>query len=167
MFGDSNADKLACIFAVAQFKTDRCVNWPWGKHGKDGYGCVWYEGQCQKVHRLVCEIAHGPPPPGKELALHSCDNPSCVNPNHLRWGDHQDNALDRERRNRGNHIHSAAHHSTILVEDDVLHIRELAARGEPYADLGRSYGVSPSTISQIARGLSWKHVGGPIVGARR
>jgi len=48
----------------------------------------------QYPHRIACEEAHGPPPPGKDMALHRCPHKNCVNGQHLYWGDAHDNAMD-------------------------------------------------------------------------
>lgn len=84
--------------------------WEW-VGGKNGSGLQAY-GRFRPVqplrsrknsfaHREVCLLVHNRPPQGKPFVLHSCDNPSCVNPDHLRWGDAADNAADRESRGRG------------------------------------------------------------------
>ena len=55
-----------------------------------------------RVHRLLGrdgEEAHGPIPDGL-LVLHSCDNPSCVNPDHLRVGTQAENIQDRDAKGR-------------------------------------------------------------------
>jgi len=81
--------------------------WPWtGGVNRGGYGnFVLGDKRVVSASRLSCVMHHGPPPGGAEssrrLALHVCDNPPCVNPAHLRWGSHWDNAIDREERGRG------------------------------------------------------------------
>lgn len=54
----------------------------------------------KRVHRLVCEAFHGPPPEGKPLALHGDGNPLNNNAGNLRWGSHRENALDRTEHGR-------------------------------------------------------------------
>ena len=53
-----------------------------------------------------------------------------------------------------------------LTEDKVIALRESSAKGEAYASLGRRFGISLVMARNIATGRSWKHVGGPIIGAR-
>jgi hypothetical protein len=78
---------------------DECIEWH-GYRDKDGYGTV-YVGNYKTVraHRHVYEECIGPIPNGLILR-HKCDNPPCVNPNHLEPGTQKDNARDRDERGR-------------------------------------------------------------------
>lgn len=73
--------------------------WLWtGPVNGDGYGKVFYHGKQYKTHRLSlklhCGLAKG------DHALHRCDTPSCINPEHLFAGTHQDNMADMKRKGR-------------------------------------------------------------------
>lgn len=70
--------------------TDECIIWPFGKDS-DGYG--WLEGKA--AHREACP---GEPIGERNQACHSCNNPSCINPRHLRWATKSENMQDK-------HIH--------------------------------------------------------------
>jgi hypothetical protein len=63
-----------------------CWLWPLNKEGKGPYKAVY-------------EKTKGPLLKGVML-LHSCDNPRCINPNHLRPGTAADNSKDMVRRRR-------------------------------------------------------------------
>ena len=79
---------------------DEC--WPWqGSVDHRGYGYFSYRGRTHKAHRIAYEVAKGDI--GNNYVCHSCDNPSCVNPNHLWLGTALQNAADRERKNRHSH----------------------------------------------------------------
>ena len=83
---------------------DKCWEWKAGANG-EGYGVFYPNGAIGgpvRAHRYSYEITHGAIEPGK-LILHSCDNPRCVNPHHLRQGTQSDNLMDREKRKRGNY----------------------------------------------------------------
>ena len=93
-----------------------------------------------------------------EFACHSCDNPSCVNPAHLFIGTHEDNMADMVAKGRW----WSSKRRTKLTAEQVVQMREEAASGIPQIELARSYSMSIGAVSQIVRGLNWRHVGGPI-----
>lgn len=76
---------------------DLCWNWR-GSTAK-GYGQIKAEGRVMRAHRLAFELVKGEVPEGL-FVLHSCDNPLCCNPKHLRVGTHQDNMDDKTARGR-------------------------------------------------------------------
>lgn len=49
------------------------------------------------VHRIICFAFHGAPTRKRYMVCHSCNNKSCLNPSHMYWGDHEDNASDWKR----------------------------------------------------------------------
>jgi hypothetical protein len=70
--------------------------WLWsGRLDKDGYGSLRDGQKMKRAHRVSWEIHHGPIPKGLGV-LHKCNNPTCVNPEHLKIGDHKDNMSDRQ-----------------------------------------------------------------------
>ena len=76
--------------------------WPWdGVVDHNGYGRVVFMTSVYKAHRVSYEMANGPIPDGL-LVRHKCDNPNCVNPNHLEVGTHADNMADAVKRGRLN-----------------------------------------------------------------
>ncbi len=77
---------------VRRGKPDEC--WPWQRaKSPQGYGSLWQSGTTVEAHRVAYELARGPIPDGM-IVLHSCDNPSCCNPAHLRLGTYKDNSED-------------------------------------------------------------------------
>jgi hypothetical protein len=79
-------------------KTDDCWNWLASKKW-DGYGQVKFEGSMQTAHRTSW-ILHNGPVPEKLCVLHKCDNPGCVNPEHLFLGTQRDNVHDAIKKGR-------------------------------------------------------------------
>ena len=79
-------------------KTEGCWEWRGTKNSK-GYGQFRFNGRVHRAHRLAYEIYVGPL--DQLHVCHHCDNPSCVNPEHLFLGTHQDNMDDMSRKFRG------------------------------------------------------------------
>lgn len=130
--------------------------WVWqgakGKHG--GYGIVRFNGKARPAHKVAWFWTYQKMP--NLHLLHSCDNPPCCNPAHLREGTDADNMLDKVLRNRQRKGESIP--SSILTEENVKEIRLLLSRGIKGSELSRRFGVSPATISGIKHEKKWKHV---------
>ncbi len=74
--------------------------WEWkAKKDKNGYGII-YATKNTRAHRFSYELYHGKIFENL-IICHKCDNPPCVNPDHLFMGTHKDNAQDRQQKNRG------------------------------------------------------------------
>ena len=81
---------------------DEC--WPWlGTVDQNGYGRVIFMTSAIKAHRVSYEMANGPIPDGLVI-MHKCDNPNCVNPNHLEAGTQRENMIGASVRGRLNPI---------------------------------------------------------------
>lgn len=135
---------------------NNCIEWQQGKD-QFGYGQFRVNGKTKSVHRLVATLVYGEPLTGQQ-ALHSCDNPSCINPDHLRWGTTQENTADRDTRNRGNFTGPKKAWTTKLDELQVQQIRLLVASGDSKASVGRIYGISGRHVLSIVRRESWGNV---------
>lgn len=81
-------------------KGDKDQCWAWlGGRTHDNYGKFWFD-KTMKAHKVAYLIYKGDIPRGL-CVLHSCDNPPCVNPHHLRLGTQQENIAEREQKQRG------------------------------------------------------------------
>jgi hypothetical protein len=78
---------------------DGCWNWTAYKD-KDGYGIITLHGKSYRAPRFAYMLENGEVDDSLQV-LHTCDNPSCVNPRHLRLGTNADNVRDRESKGRG------------------------------------------------------------------
>lgn len=79
-------------------QSGECWNWTGNTNGR--YGRVEWKGRTVGTHRLAYELTIGTTIPDGQFVLHSCDNPLCCNPDHLRLGDHAENMRDRTERRR-------------------------------------------------------------------
>ena len=114
----------------------------------------------RNTHRISYRLCVGAIPPNKWV-LHKCDNPPCVNPNHLYLGTRLDNARDRTVRGRGGSekIHGELNYNARLTDEKVRTIRATytGKHGEVRA-LAREHGVSDVAIFNVLRRRTWRHV---------
>ena len=145
---------------------DECWEWQ-ASRNEQGYGWFWVPSANRMVgaHRVAYEITHGPLPTKKKgvlgaaggLVLHSCDNPPCVNPAHLRLGDQTENMADKSERGRHPNYNGGRNPNAKLTPEQVEEIRRrYTGRYGEQSELGREYGVYASTIRDIVVGRKWK-----------
>lgn len=136
-----------------------CHPWVAARH-PFGHGLFWLPKPAERLvyaHRLALEIKLQRELLPGEQALHACDNPPCVNPDHLELGNAAKNMADAAA--RGRTMRGEGHYLARLTERDVREIKLLLAAGlSSQRGLAERYGVSRSNISLIAIGKNWKHV---------
>jgi hypothetical protein len=162
-------------------KTDSCHEWTACKNPA-GYGLFNFGGQGMAVlaHRFAWEISNGDIPDGM-LVCHKCDNPSCVNPEHLFIGSHKDNMRDCVNKgrfvcnlktkghksfgkNNGTHtkpdsrVCGIKNGNSKFIDSDILKIKKLYKSGVSTREIAAIYRVGKSTIWNIVSGNGWKHV---------
>lgn len=139
-------------------RSDECWEWPFPKD-KDGYGYAVYNKFRTRAHVLALIFDGKPKPdPPSNNALHSCDNPPCVNPRHLRWGTISDNTQDSIARGRFSYAPShrgSRSPNAKLTEEAVQSIR---SDSRNHRQVALIYGVHPATICRIRNGKAWTHV---------
>lgn len=138
--------------------------WEWQGSKRQGYGRTIIGSRKDgtrksvSVHRLSYEIYNGEIPKGYEVC-HKCDNPSCINPEHLFVGTRQDNIDDRERKHRNVVKIGEEQPRAILTKKAVKDARwERYYKGTSYSLLAKKYGVSKKTIMNAIKGVTWKCV---------
>ncbi|MDH1271644.1 hypothetical protein N5C81_29075 [Rhizobium pusense] len=141
---------------VLKHDSDDCLLWPFGRD-KFGYGVFWREGKKERVHRYVCEAAHGQCPSSEYEGAHTCGggDAGCVAPLHLGWKTHTDNMADATL--HGTTTQGEMSFNAVLTEADVKLIRQ--NRHQETARMAvQKFGVHPKTIYRVRQRLSWKHV---------
>jgi len=141
---------------INQVENDECWEWR-GATSSDGYGQFFLRGETLYAHRVMYQEYRSGNPDG-QMVLHHCDNPTCVNPNHLYLGDQSDNMQDAVKRDRLV-IPGPREGGTKLTEEDVSYIKwYLRNTGRVQKNIGEQFGVTQETISSISRGDAWNHV---------
>jgi len=135
--------------------------WIWNAR-RDALGYGWirisHEKGVAPAHRVSWMLFKGPIPEGngpkaRALILHKCDNPSCVNPDHLFLGTDADNCADRdkkERQARGSKAGRAR-----FSENNVQDIRSLKKNGLTIKEISKRYDAPEGTVSNICSGATW------------
>jgi len=137
-------------------KTDGC--WTWTATKQKGYGRFWFEDRLELAHRVAWILCRGRIPAGDHYGttcvLHRCDNPSCVNPDHLFLGSNQDNITDKVQKCR--HEQGERHSRSKLSDLQVRVIRRYAFIG--CRELSRMFNVNSSTMSRLLTRKTWRHI---------
>lgn len=123
---------------------------------KDGYPKIRRNNKYLRLSRYIYKQKYGFIDNSK-FVMHECDNPSCINPKHLKLGTHQENMDDRQNKNR--QPYGENNGSSILTEIQVHEICKLLEE-KKYTQkyIGSKYNVNNSTISNIVRGAAWKYI---------
>jgi len=120
--------------------------WPWTGYTEDGYGRMFFNGRMTGAHELALTFTTGEARVPSLDTCHSCNNPICCNPRHLRFDTRQGNVDDMMAAGRN------VSPPVKLSEGDIQTIRERIAAGAKQQDLADQYGVSNSLISMIKTG---------------
>lgn len=130
--------------------------WIWGKAiDRKGYGQIWDGGRARFAHRVAFEAANGIIPKDMHI-LHRCDNPSCVNPNHLFAGANSDNMKDRDMKGRQARQYGIKNGKAKLTDIQISEIKNSQSNALYLSGL---YKVSCGHIRQIKSGRRRNGVG--------
>jgi hypothetical protein len=132
-----------------------CLEWM-GALSDEGYGRFRRNRMGMDLaHRVAWELSNGASVPDGMIVRHACDNPRCVNPEHLLIGTHQDNSDDKWRRGRAAVAKGEANGRAKLDAEMVGKIRRSS---EPNKRLAEKYGVTDTLIRSVKSRKLWAHV---------
>jgi hypothetical protein len=117
-----------------------CWEWKGKINAKDNRPYFTVNGKRRPSYAYVLETCTGETQKGRQV-LHSCDNTTCCNPHHLRWGTHQDNMNDMKERERHGLNRTVVRAILKLIED-----------GRSHEDIAGLYGISREAVTAIHNG---------------
>ena len=133
-----------------------CIEFTGGKN--KGYGKFYIDEIIGTVfaHRFSYELEFGKIPDGL-IVCHKCDNPSCVNINHLFLGTHKDNSDDKINKGRykSPYLNLGHHPNSILSIQDVKEIKYLINNGLRNVDIAKKFNIDHKLVSLIRLGKRW------------
>lgn len=143
---------------------ERCGCWEWNGAKRNGYGRMIVGSRTDgtrhsaSAHRVAYEVWKGPIGEGLEVC-HKCDNPSCINPDHLFLGTRADNMADRAMKGRNITFIGEEQPRAKLTRKIVKNARwERAYKGTSFQELADRYGVCKRTMQDAINGKNWKCV---------
>lgn len=142
------AFRRALRYKLSKVKiVDSCWVWP-GPYGSGMYGALQICGIRTQATHLIMELQSKRPIPDSKEVCHKCDNPLCINPEHLFIGTHKENLFDAAA--KGKLVH-------VLSQEKAEEIRALYNKGNTSErKLAKLYGVGRTTISLLLKRRTWK-----------
>jgi hypothetical protein len=137
-----------------EFKITDSGCWECTSHRKDkcGYIKITFDGISNRLHRYLYETLFGEIPKGY-VVMHKCDNPSCINPEHLTIGTHSDNMKDMVIKNRS--LRGIKHPKSKLTDEQVISILN---DNRSLHKIANEYDVSFQLIGKIKTGKARSYI---------
>jgi len=134
-----------------------CIIWK-GAKTSAGYGAVRIKQRNYYVHRLILAQKLGRHINQGYQACHTCDNPACINPEHLFEGTQSDNMKDMANKGRYGHtLFGESNPHSKLTAEQVAHLRQLRKQGRNTLELANQFGITRRTVQMIVANQLWKH----------
>lgn len=145
-------EALDRFWAKVRVVPSGCWEWQGANDGRQGYGKFKVGGRSVRAIRWIFEVYF----PGKlrahHVVMHTCDNPRCVRPDHLKLGTHRQNMRDKSRKGR------VVVRPAFLTEDTVSLIKFAASEGASPRLIARELEIKYTTVRAVTEGRRWKHV---------
>lgn len=130
-----------------------CWNWTAGTKG-GGYGAFYLDGKLRGAHRAALKLFKGFDIDTPLDAMHSCDNPACVNPDHISYGSRSENMVDASRKGRVVRVQDwrgQLNPKSKLSTSDINEIVIQVNGGMSRKDAAKRFGISDVRVSQILK----------------
>lgn len=153
--------KKLVLSKISKNEKTGCWNWngiinTYGYGQQPVYNLFGFKKRNMNASRLSAALFKNFDPNNNMCVLHSCDNPACINPDHLFFGTQTENMQDMRNKNR--RAIGEKHGMSKLSESDVKNILVLLEQGALYKQIAKKYHVVASTINNIRLKKSWKHL---------
>lgn len=147
-------DRFTKEFIKERIEVDKNDCWIWkGAKHRQGYGSIRFNGKTSLSHRLSWIIFRGEISESMKVC-HTCDIPSCVNPDHLFLGTQTDNIEDCQK--KGRFTRNIPKTRRIKLNwNQVQEIKKLSEQGMTRKELEKKFEVSQTCIAKILTGKSW------------
>ena len=158
--GGRNPQPPEVRFHNAYIKTDNgCWQWQGANEGQFGYGGITVNKKRIMAHRYSWVLYNGDIT-GDLCVLHKCDNPKCVNPDHLFLGTQKENMEDCKNKGRTNGgtktpLFGTKNPNSKLTNRDIFQIR---ADGRPQRAIAKDYKISQCLVHNIKTLKTWGHI---------
>jgi len=153
-------------FDLQVVRRDGCWGWR-GSKDQDGYPSfrATFDGVTYNRAHRYSYVRHTGEHPGSSQVLHSCDNPTCCNPDHLFLGTCADNMADKVAKGRTRVVRGEASGRSKLSEQQA---RDILLDPRPYQVIAEDYSITPATVGDIKNRKSWAFVNvEPVKGSHR
>jgi len=122
--------------------------WEWLGNKRNGYGRVGYKGKLHTCTRVAWEWVNGKIPEGMFIC-HKCDNPPCINPEHLFLGNRTQNIRDCFAKGRNKSVLGTKNPNSKLTEENIRKILSCSLSSFEKERLASEFNVNKETIRRI------------------